>query len=156
MTKVLNRHIYILFIFLIQVVSAQDLTTEGSYFDEYFVANELVQDALKDNQTTVSWLQEAGDVFILNKNELTVGFNSTFETFLDSGFYVKDMFVYNINLSLDIGAFNLAFLFENFLNADQKEAEILPDPTIVNGTTQQIDYVIDSPFSLSLSFTYNF
>lgn len=152
----LAKHLYILILFIIQTISAQTMFTESSYFDEYFVVNELVQEKLNSSQTEINWLQEAGDVFTLNNHQLSAGFNLTFETFLDSGFYVKDMFVYNANISFDIGAFNLIFLFENFLNIDQKEAEILPDPLIVNNTIHQIDYVIDSPYSISLSLVFNF
>ncbi len=141
-------------------LNAQEWSSRIAIVEEHLIAYPLIEEDVNPstkNLYNVAFLQDGGDVFAISDKTFSTGINVMFEEVLESGFFVKDMLVYSIGMSYDIGRFGLSFSFENFLNAGQQESGILPIPEYVGkDVINAMTHELDSPYALAIGITYSF
>jgi len=144
---------FMLMLLLGYSLSAQEWSSRIALMQEH-----LITDTAKftSDELQIDLAQNGGDLFVVHVGGFTGGFNLLFEEVLETDFLVKDMFVYNFGMSYELGNFNLSFQFENFLNASQREADILPSAEQLYGVVQTITYEQDTPFMAAFGISFTF
>ncbi|MEP2936699.1 MAG: hypothetical protein ABJM06_10150 [Gilvibacter sp.] len=109
-----------------------------------------------NEKTHLILFDENNNALAINSGALSIGLNIMFEEELEPKFRFIDLFAYDISFNYNLGRFDLIMGFENFLNLGQREAEVIPIPEFSNQIVSQITYELDSPYALTIGFTFTF
>ena len=155
--KTIKSAFTIAILLLVQITTAQEWSSRITIMEEHLSQISFTEEQDISNELQIALVQDGGDVFAISNQTFSTGINVMFEEVLESGFLVKDMLVYSISMSYDIGRFGLSFSFENFLNAGQQESDILPIPEYVGqDVINAVTYELDSPYAVAIGITYSF